>query len=171
MGLREGLPPLRQPVELKWPNDLLVDGRKLAGILCEARWVGDEPEVVVGFGLNLHEGSVPPSLREQATSVAEQRGEAPVPTRVDLLASLLLSLEGAIEPFLREGFAAIRERYLPACGVLGRTIAVGDAGEPSSARRGVATRIDDDGALWVRPAEGGAAFRVDSSDVWLAPGG
>ena len=54
VGLREGLPPLRQPVRLKWPNDLRVDGRKLGGILCESRWVGDVPEVVVGFGINVH---------------------------------------------------------------------------------------------------------------------
>lgn len=176
VGLREGLPPLRHAVELKWPNDLLVQGRKLGGILCEARWVGDTPEVVVGFGLNVHPQSVPAPLREQATCVAEHVRGSP-PGRAALLAELLLGLERAIEPFLREGFAAVRERYLPHCSVLGRTIEVGDAASPAGARRGVATRIDDRGALWVRPvgadgdASEAAAFMVDAADVWLAPGG
>lgn len=172
VGLREGMPSaMRRSVELKWPNDLLVDGRKLAGILCEARWVGDEPEVVVGFGLNVHADSVPAPLRAQATSVAEHAPAGGAPGRAELLAGLLVGLEGAIEPFLREGFAAVRDRYLPWCSVIGRAIEVGDASAPAGARGGVAERIDEDGALWVRPQGGGPAFRVDAADVWLAPGG
>ena len=83
VGLREGLPPLRAPVVLKWPNDLKVEGRKLGGILCEARWIDDEPEVVVGFGLNVHPSAFPAALRSQATCLADhvtgppQGGERP----------------------------------------------------------------------------------------------
>lgn len=168
VGLHEGLPPLRHPVRLKWPNDLTVDGRKLGGILCEARWVGDTPEVVVGFGLNVHGRAFPGHLQDLATSVA-LHGDDEAPGRAVLLAELLLALEGAVEPFLREGFSAVRERYLPQCEVLGRVIDVGDQDAPDRARRGVAERLDHDGALWVRPIDGGPSFRVESSDVWLAP--
>lgn len=168
VGLREGLPPLRSPVVLKWPNDLRVAGRKLGGILCEARWVGEAPEVVVGFGLNVHAQEFPEALRGQATCLAEHL-PGPGPGRATQLAGLLVSLESAIEPFLRGGFAALRDRYVAHCESLGRVVEVGDASAPAGARRGVAERLDDDGGLWVRPQDGGSPFRVESSDVWLAP--
>jgi BirA family biotin operon repressor/biotin-[acetyl-CoA-carboxylase] ligase len=168
VGLREGLPPLRHPVMLKWPNDLQVDGRKLGGILCEARWLGDAPELVVGFGLNVHAQAFPAELQAVATSVA-QHGDGAAPGRATLLAALLAALEAAIEPFLQGGFAAVRERYVPWCESLGRMVQVGDQAAPAGARQGVAERLDEDGALWVRPTGGGAPFRVESSDVWLAP--
>jgi len=154
---------------LKWPNDLLVGGRKLGGILCEARWVGDRPEIVVGFGINVHAGAVPASLRDRATCLSEHAPRERL-HRATVLAELLDSLEHALELFLREGFASIRDRYLPWCEVLGRALEVGDAAAPAGARRGIAERLDDAGALWVRPVDG-PAFRVDSADVWLAPGG
>lgn len=175
VGLREGLPPLRAPVVLKWPNDLKVEGRKLGGILCEARWIDDEPEVVVGFGLNVHPSAFPAALRSQATCLADhvtgpQQGEERPPGlgRATVLAGLLGSLESAVELFLREGFSALRPRYVPHCEGLGRVVEVGDATKPAGARRGVAERLDDDGGLWVRPDDGGPSFRVESSDVWLA---
>jgi BirA family biotin operon repressor/biotin-[acetyl-CoA-carboxylase] ligase len=168
VGLREGLPLLRHPVVLKWPNDLKVDGRKLGGILCESRWVGDAPEVVVGFGINVHARAFPGPLADVATSLAQHR-DAGAPGRAELLAGLLVALEGALEPFLRGGFGAVRERYLPHCEVLGRVVEVGDQAAPQGARRGTAERLDEDGALWVRPQGGGPAFRVESSDVWLVP--
>jgi BirA family biotin operon repressor/biotin-[acetyl-CoA-carboxylase] ligase len=169
VGLREGLPSLREPVVLKWPNDLKVAGRKLGGILCEARWVGERPEVVVGFGINVHAQEFPASLRGRATCLAEHV-EGPTPGRATVLAAVLGSLEAALEPFLRRGFAAVRERYVAHCETLGRSVEVGDARDPAGARRGVAERLDDDGGLWVRPDDGGGSFRVESSDVWLAPG-
>jgi len=168
VGLREGLPPLSQPVVLKWPNDLKVDGRKLGGILCESRWVGDAPEVVVGFGINVHARVFPAPIADVATSIACHR-DGGAPGRAELLASLLVALEGVLEPFLRGGFATVRERYLPCCEVLGRVVEVGDEMAPQGARRGTAERLDDDGALWVRPHDGGLPFRVESSDVWLVP--
>jgi BirA family biotin operon repressor/biotin-[acetyl-CoA-carboxylase] ligase len=167
VGLREGLPPLRRPAALKWPNDLVVGGHKLGGILCESRWVGDAPEVVVGFGLNVHTRAFHGPLAAVATSLA-QHCDGDVPGRAALLAELLVALEAALEPFLRGGFAVVRERYLPYCETLGRRVVVGDHGAPQAGRRGVAERLDEDGGLWVRP-EDGPAFRVEAADVWLAP--
>lgn len=168
VGLCAGLPPLPQPVRLKWPNDLEVDGRKLGGILCESRWVGDAPEVVVGFGLNVHGTAFPGPLAARATSLA-LCGGGRAPGRAELLAALLEGLEQALEPFMARGFAAVRERYVPWCATLGQPVAVGDAGQPAGGLRGVAERLDDDGALWVRPDGGGPPVRVDAADVWLVP--
>ena len=59
-------------VELKWPNDVLVRGRKLAGVLPEAKLAGDRAlYVVVGIGVNLRQApeEFPPDLRDRATSV------------------------------------------------------------------------------------------------------
>lgn len=68
-------------VQLKWPNDLFLDGRKVGGILVEARWQGDECQwVVVGVGINLR-NQVPDSLAVKAISVSEL---VPAPDPVDL---------------------------------------------------------------------------------------
>ena len=152
-------------LELKWPNDVLLGGRKLAGILCESRWRGREVEVVVGFGVNVHRSldEFEPSLRASATSLAlmvpERRGRAAI------LAAVLASLERELERFFAEGFAGVRPRYEPHCLVIGRAIAVE---QPSGERMlAIAEGLDPDGALRVRPRDGGPSVRVESADVWL----
>jgi BirA family biotin operon repressor/biotin-[acetyl-CoA-carboxylase] ligase len=62
---------VRPSVRLKWPNDLLLDDRKLGGILCEARWQGDRLGwIVVGIGLNVH-NPLPDSTATAATRLAD----------------------------------------------------------------------------------------------------
>lgn len=68
LGLREGLARWVPDALLKWPNDLLVRGHKLAGVLCETRWQGSTPDIVVGFGVNVAQREFPAELR--ATSLA-----------------------------------------------------------------------------------------------------
>jgi BirA family biotin operon repressor/biotin-[acetyl-CoA-carboxylase] ligase len=67
-------------VDLKWPNDVLISGRKCAGILLETVMEGSSPAAVVGIGVNIREGSVPESLRSAAVSIEEMADE-PVPRR------------------------------------------------------------------------------------------
>jgi BirA family biotin operon repressor/biotin-[acetyl-CoA-carboxylase] ligase len=70
-------------VRVKWPNDLQVNGRKLAGILCEATWDGAGPAfVIVGIGINvLHfPADFPPELRDTATSLRQEGYGAPRPS-------------------------------------------------------------------------------------------
>ncbi|MCA9696505.1 MAG: biotin--[acetyl-CoA-carboxylase] ligase [Myxococcales bacterium] len=171
VGLREGL--LRAfdgalpGLSLKWPNDLLLDGRKLAGILCESRWRGREVELVIGFGVNVHrsEDEFEGPLRDTATSLARALPEARRRGRAAILAAILAALEIELERFFAGGFAAIRPRYEPHCLVIGRRIAVE---EPDGTRReAIAEGLDEDGALRVRPVGGGASVRVQSADVWL----
>jgi BirA family transcriptional regulator, biotin operon repressor / biotin---[acetyl-CoA-carboxylase] ligase len=166
VGLREGLPRLEEGVALKWPNDLVVAGRKLGGILCESRWCGAVPEIVVGFGINVHTKRFPDPLAAVATSLATvMPGGAP--ERAPLLAALLVSLEDTLSTFFEGGFSAIRARYESHCTTLGRTVEI-DEGS-TGRRRMVAEALDHDGALLVRPLEGGPSRRVEAADVWIAP--
>lgn len=171
VGLREGLVKhlgeAAPRIELKWPNDLLVDGRKLGGILCESRWLARRVDLVVGFGLNVGRREFPEELREVATSLAELLDEPPA--RAPLLADLLAGLERAADDFFRGGFAAIRHRYEPHCAVRGRQVRV-PVRRPDGSEEAilaVAEGLADDGALLARSAGGGQPFRVESADVWL----
>jgi BirA family biotin operon repressor/biotin-[acetyl-CoA-carboxylase] ligase len=176
VGLREGL--LRglagidglPAVGLKWPNDLLLGERKLAGILCESRWRGGEVDVVVGFGINVHRrlDEFDPELRERATSLAMHVPDDQRPGRAALLAAILHELEHWLERFFVGGFPAIRSHYEPHCVVLGREVWVDRPSARGTERiAALAIGLDPDGALRVQPHVG-EPFRVESADVWLA---
>lgn len=151
---------------LKWPNDLLAAGRKLAGILCEAVWEGDRTTaVVVGIGLNvLHaDDDFPEALRASATSVAIASGAAPSRLAVaDALVPAILGvpLGGPLSELERAGFGA-RDA------LRGHEVDVLDpiTGDPHL--RGVSGGIGADGALLVRLADG-AERAVHSGTVRLA---
>ena len=84
----EAVVPGRRP-ELKWPNDVLVDDRKVAGILCESRWQGDALQWLgVGVGINVA-NAVPAELEQQAISLSELR---PGVRRIDVLDVLVPAL-------------------------------------------------------------------------------
>ena len=76
-GLRDGLAAFVPAARLKWPNDVLCGGRKLAGILCEARWTDGAPEVVVGIGVNVGRREFAGPLADTATSLARELPVAP----------------------------------------------------------------------------------------------
>jgi BirA family biotin operon repressor/biotin-[acetyl-CoA-carboxylase] ligase len=172
VGLREGLIALfgepMHAIKLKWPNDLWLDGRKLGGILCEARWRGREVELVIGFGINVHREAdeFEPELQDRATSLAMHLPPSARRGRAAILAAVLAELERTLELFFAGGFAAIRSKYEPHCLVIGATI---DVEEPNGRRfMALAESLDEDGALRVRPRDGGPSVRVESADVWLS---
>lgn len=165
VGLREGLAAWL-PARLKWPNDLLVGGRKLAGVLCEARWTAGTPEIVVGFGVNVARTSFDGDLAERATSLARELPDPPA--RAEVLAAVLVRLEAALDLFLASGFPAIRARYEAHCALRDRTVSVELADGTGAREPARALGLDDDGALRVAPLRGGPPRRVESGDVWLA---
>jgi BirA family biotin operon repressor/biotin-[acetyl-CoA-carboxylase] ligase len=137
--------------ELKWPNDLLVGGRKLAGILAEAA----ADFVVVGLGLNVH--GAPPGAA-WADAAAGHRVD-----RTGLLAAWL----DALDRHLRDPDGVITA-YRSACSTLGQLVAVEGLGGRLEGR---AERVDDDGRLVVRTQDG-KAVAVSSGDViHLRPAG
>lgn len=97
---------------LKWPNDLLWEGRKLGGILCESAFIGEALDfAVVGIGLNVGQaaGDFPDDLRGRAVSLSEAAGRAV--EREEVLAAVLPEIESWTERLWREGGAAIAAAF------------------------------------------------------------
>jgi BirA family biotin operon repressor/biotin-[acetyl-CoA-carboxylase] ligase len=149
------------PARIKWPNDLVVGGRKLAGILTELAADPDRVEwVVLGVGVNLNAlpADFPEEVRAGATSLAMERGQ-PVPRALFAAAALAL-LEEWLDRLEGEGFAPVREEWRALSDTLGREVRVAVDGREVE---GVAEDVDETGALLVR--SGGALVRVLSGDV------
>jgi len=143
-------------IRLKWPNDVLVGGRKLAGILVETTFRGDRPSaLIVGVGLNVHETQFPPALEDRATSFA--LSGAPGCDRSRMAARLLLEIERAHLLYGQRGLGAFAGALEALDGLRGRDVALPESsGEPP--RRGVAEGVDDEGRLRVRLPDGDVAF-------------
>jgi BirA family biotin operon repressor/biotin-[acetyl-CoA-carboxylase] ligase len=122
---------------LKWPNDVLVGQRKIAGILLESR-IGPEPLVVVGIGVNLNQARFPPELGDRATSAVLETGR-PV-DREAVLTALVEAFDAWRTRLEAEGFAPVRARWLALSETIGQRLSV-------EGRAGRATDLDADGAL------------------------
>jgi BirA family biotin operon repressor/biotin-[acetyl-CoA-carboxylase] ligase len=140
--------------KVKWPNDVLLDGRKVAGILVEAR--PQERWAVLGIGLNVavREGDLPSELRETAGTLGLEP-DALEPTLRALLASLERWI--AAEP------EAVLERFRARDALLDRQVRWAGG-------HGTAAGIDDDGRLVVRGPDGGRV-RLEAGEVHLWTGG
>jgi BirA family biotin operon repressor/biotin-[acetyl-CoA-carboxylase] ligase len=97
-------------VDLKWPNDLLIGGKKVGGILTEMHAEpGQIRFVIVGIGLNVNQENFPGELAETATSLRVETGKAQ--SRMELLVRLLREFESDYNRFLREGVASVVARF------------------------------------------------------------
>lgn len=167
VALTDALAALGVPdATLKWPNDVLLERRKLAGILCEYEAptrAGGAGAAVIGVGVNVGHllGDFPPDLREAATSLRLVLGRD-VP-RETVLCRFLAGLNGRLAAFRSPAdfpWDAWRAR---SC-LEGRPVRV--AGPDGATWQGVAQRVDPDGALVVRRADG-SDQRVLAGDVTL----
>jgi len=142
---------------LKWPNDLLKDGKKLGGILVELV-PGTPHAAVIGIGLNLRlPAGMPAELR--ATSAA--LGIAGNPNR--LLAALLTELRAVLETFAGAGFAPLRAAWMARHAFQDAPVTLlSDFAPP---RVGVCRGVDDDGALCFESA--GRVERILSGEISL----
>jgi BirA family transcriptional regulator, biotin operon repressor / biotin---[acetyl-CoA-carboxylase] ligase len=147
--------------QVKWPNDIVLNGKKLGGILTELELCGDELVfVVVGHGLNvnLDPAAIPEAL-VPPTSLMAEAGH-PV-AREGLLAALLLAIEARLDRMA--GGWSPHEEWRGHLATLGQPVRVGTAEEVIE---GLAEDVDPDGALLVRTADG-ALRRVLAGDVTL----
>jgi len=151
---------VRADARLEWPNDVHVGGRKVAGALAHATTDGDGGVLVLGIGINVHQrqDDFPAELRERAISLAL----AGYPLdRLALLARLTSELDRLEVTTER---AAALDEWRRRSTFLGKAVEV-RAGERAPLR-GIATAIDDDGALMVRTPTG--TERVVAGQVALA---
>lgn len=159
LALTEAVGPLIPPphrAELKWPNDLMIAGAKLSGILLER--VGDA--VVVGIGVNL---AAAPELPDRATIALAQFG--PVPDRDAFAASLARCFDRELERWRTVGLAPLVSRWLANGHPRGTALLVGEPGETPLA--GTFAGLTDDGALQLRHADGTTRV-IHAGEVRLA---
>jgi BirA family biotin operon repressor/biotin-[acetyl-CoA-carboxylase] ligase len=133
--------------KVKWPNDIVVGPKKVAGILVEAVTTGSRADaLVVGFGINVHTRIFPEGLSARATSIALLSGHTP--DRGQVLGDVLTSLAHDLPVVASRGLGLFRARLEAADLLRGRGVR-SEAGD-----EGIASGINDEGRLVVRRADG-----------------
>jgi BirA family biotin operon repressor/biotin-[acetyl-CoA-carboxylase] ligase len=146
--------------DIKWPNDVLVKGRKLAGILIESDVGGVAPLVLVGTGINVNfDANDHAEIRDIATSLRTETGRPH--DREALLAAYLVSFE-RLYGQAKTG-VSMRDAWRARLVTLGQLVT---ASWPGGSVSGMAHDVDDDGSLLVRTADGTLAT-VEAGDVTL----
>jgi BirA family biotin operon repressor/biotin-[acetyl-CoA-carboxylase] ligase len=143
LAVADAIEPLTaSPIALKWPNDLMLGGRKLGGVLCEARWQGDSLAwIAVGVGMNVRNG-IPPEFSASAVSLAVAQPEVMLENITGPVVAALRALDlgpGCLSPDELERF--VRRDWLRGRHVLKPVV-------------GTVVGIQKDGALLVRSAKG-----------------
>jgi BirA family biotin operon repressor/biotin-[acetyl-CoA-carboxylase] ligase len=161
VALAQALLSLDAPVQLKWPNDVLKEGKKLAGILVETATLDDKAWAVIGVGLNLLLSN---ELEQRiGHSVADAVWLAQM-DRNQLLAVLLNHLTTALRQFGVSGLSSFVKPWNALHAYAGQQVTIVDQG--IVARRGIALGIDQQGYLLLQ-SELGAISRVMVGDVSL----
>lgn len=140
--------------QIKWPNDLLLNGKKIAGILCESTEGPAGRVWILGIGINLAQSAesfVAQGLPHAGSLAGEGIPVNAVQDAPALAAALTQELEQALRPFASQGFAPLRAGYCAACVNLGKTVSWQQNGTP---QRGVCTDVDETGRLVVKTDEG-----------------
>jgi BirA family biotin operon repressor/biotin-[acetyl-CoA-carboxylase] ligase len=150
--------------EIKWPNDILIGGKKVAGILTELSAELDRVRhVILGIGVdvNLGAGEFPPELRKLATSLKIESGR--MISRAELATAILRELDSDYARICGGGFAEVADEWQEHCKTIGRQVTI-QIGERRI--RGRAESLDDDGALLLR-TDHGRLERITGGDVTL----
>jgi BirA family biotin operon repressor/biotin-[acetyl-CoA-carboxylase] ligase len=150
--------------EIKWPNDILAGGKKVAGILTELSAELDKVRhVILGIGIdvNLDAGEFPAELKKIATSLKIESGR--IIDRARLATAILRELDEDYSRICSGRFAAVANEWEENCATIGKNVTV-QIGERKI--RGRAESLDDDGALLLR-TEHGHLERITGGDVTL----
>lgn len=137
--------------QIKWPNDVVVDGKKICGILTEmASEIGYIKYLVIGTGINTTVEYFPEELRQTATSLHRIMGKHP--DRAGLIAACMKRFEEFYEKFLQtEDLSLLREDYNALLAGIGNGVRVL---EPNNEYNGISEGINDRGELLVRREDG-----------------
>jgi BirA family transcriptional regulator, biotin operon repressor / biotin---[acetyl-CoA-carboxylase] ligase len=146
------------PVKLKWPNDLLLNGKKLAGILCECI-LSNPPAVIVGIGININHPTFPPDIKDIATSIILETGNTI--NRTDLVLSLLKHLNHEYEEFLQEKTTRLIQKWTKNTDMLGKVMTIFQKGRPLT---GTVKGLNKAGRLVLQTPDG-TRHTLDSGEV------
>ena len=150
--------------DIKWPNDLLVGGKKVAGILtemsCELDCIN---HVILGIGINVNtlKSNLPEPIRDIATSLQSECGRDI--SRVALVQRFLTEFEAVYRRYLANGFESIRQEWKSLSNTIGSQVEITDGGERLT---GEALDIDGDGFLLLK-TDAGSIERIVVGDVSL----
>ncbi|MDR2712839.1 MAG: biotin--[acetyl-CoA-carboxylase] ligase [Clostridiales bacterium] len=160
VAVREALAHLDLDARIKWPNDLLCQGKKICGILSEMQ-AGPERInwLIIGLGLNVNTPVFPLDLRDKATSLALAFGHNF--SRPQITALILQQLEANYLLLGREGFAPIAEKWRQGAINLGQRIRIAGLGQELS---GIALDVDQNGYLLLEQDDG-SIIRITAGDV------
>ena len=148
---------LHPSVQLKWPNDLWFDGRKLGGILIETMAVGEARYAVIGIGINI-ERPIAQDLRTPAAALRELLPDVDAAQALGLIA---LPLVQAVLRFAHEGFGPLRNTYHARDLLYGQALVCTDGTE------GQGRGVDASGALLLQTASG--LQKISSAEVSVRP--
>lgn len=147
--------------ECKWPNDVLLEGKKVAGILIEGSYKQNAVDyVVVGVGINVNQTAFPPDLQNTATSLRLQAGKEF--DRIPLFREILASMEGLYRNSTADGFQSIIPRWLSHSSMVNRPISVSQQGTIIS---GTVKGLSPEGGLILQTD--GAERTVFAGDVTI----
>lgn len=138
------------PGLIKWPNDVIVHGKKICGVLMEALWQGQTPQaVILGMGVNIAKDAYPPDvdLRYPATSIEAEAGIPPQP--MVLLEQLLAALEQTRKSLSTDDFIRAKNAQLA---FRGEWVTLEE--NTDAPRKVRLLEIDQDGGLWVEEENG-----------------
>lgn len=154
-------------VGIKWPNDILFEGKKLVGTLTEMSAEMERINYVVigtGINVNLMPEDFPPDVKDIATSLAIVKGEKI--SRVELFRAILEETEMLYEGVIQNGFAPLLDEWRKYSVTLGQEVNIIGVGENDDFS-GKAVDIDDDGALLIETE--GKIRKVFAGDVSIRP--
>ncbi len=153
---------IQQQAKLKWPNDILLNGKKLAGVLCE-HIPGDTPAVIVGIGINLNQSHFPEEIQGIATSLKLETGKTV--SRTDLALNLLENLDREHEDLLQGKHKNLLRKWTDQSEIFGKTVTINQKGKSLT---GTAMRLDPQGRLILQTPDG-EQHTLDSGELLAAP--
>lgn len=132
-------------IQLKWPNDVWVDQRKIAGILCERR----DDRVIAGIGVNVNQTTFDPEIADRATSLACVRGKGGL-VSIDMVREAILeALDRRFSDWRAKGFVYLHADYAAVDALAGRTISVRQTDDDAAPVTGRCEGVMPDGTLLV----------------------
>jgi len=137
---------------IKWPNDIVIKGRKVSGILSQSSLFRGAPEfVIIGIGINVNQNDdqLPPECKETSTSLRIELGKRV--SRFTVLEQFITIWEKHFQGFLKEGYPYIRTNWIKNNVTLGRYITINNSNNPNV---GVAVDISERGGLLVSLSDG-----------------